>query len=406
MKTTSLSRSPFSSMSLLYGAGIAFDMFKFIFFVLLGAEAIFLSDVVISDLLPKVLDHQSGFTSLLTLIVYTMPGVALIALPLAVLVGSYLVIMNRRQAIEFAVIAGAGLSTWTLINLTVLIGFAALIASNLFSGFIEPHARYLVNKTIHNIQHDAIREGRIAPGKFYQIGSYAVFASSGQFSDAAHNLFFHRQVDPTKDRIITADQSIRLYEPRISGVGLLLQDVAVYELEKKKSHTVTEKPSLSEEVCTNCTEGDGTGSLRVGLSNQMFVQFEEADLPTLKPRESKRLQWTNLELLQRGHGDRRAVSILAERLLRDILCFLAPLLGLLAAAVTTNKTYLLALPTAGGVVLGAQFLGSYGMKSLASIGLAGTVAILGLMTLVIVLAAAFVVLRYEHGFIRPLGARV
>ena len=176
----------FGPLSLRYRMGFAFDVLKFTFLVLLGAEAIFLSDVLISNLLPKVLDHQAGFLSLMALIAFTIPGVLVIAMPLAILVGSYMIIMSRRQAAEFAVIAGMGLSSSSLIRLTALIGFGALIVSHLLSGFMEPLARYQLSKTLFQVKYNAIREGRIAPGEFYQIGDYAVFASSGQINDAAH----------------------------------------------------------------------------------------------------------------------------------------------------------------------------------------------------------------------------
>ena len=258
MNVASPSWRSIGPLSLRYGAGIAFDVFKFAFLVLLGAEAIFLSDVLMSNLLPTVLDHQASFLSLVVLIAFTVPGVMVIALPLSLLVGSYMVIMNRRQATEFVILADMGRSLRALIILIGLIGFGGLVVSHLLSGFIEPLTRYNLSRTLFHIEYDALREGRIASGKFYQIGDNAVFASSGQFSDAARKLFVHQKVDETKNRIIMADQSIRLKEPQISGMGLLLQDVAVYEFE---TGGIPSAPSPPKPTCVDCADQPDTEEL-------------------------------------------------------------------------------------------------------------------------------------------------
>lgn len=403
MAAASLPRRSFGPLLLRYGAAMAFDVFKYAFFVLLGAEAIFLSDVLISNLLPKVLDHQASFLSLILLIVFSIPGVIIIALPLAIMIGSYIVVMSRRQATEFAAIAGMGFGSRALINLFAIIGLGALAVSHVLSGYVEPLARYQLSNTLFQLENDALREGRIAPGEFYQIGDYAVFISGGQINGTAHKFFVHERVNPATERIIMADQSIRLREPQISGIGLLLQDVAVYEFE---NDGMTSAKSSSEQTCVGCTQDSEMLTLRIKASNKTFVQLREANLPVQKPRGGQTSEWTNLELLQRDQYDRETTATLGERLLRDLLCFFAPLIGLLAAAATTNKTYLFALPTAGGIVLGAQFLGSYGVKSIAGIGLFGTIAGLSVLAAVTALAIAFAVLRRERGFISPLGAGV
>lgn len=409
MEIVSPLRRSFGPMSLFYGAGIASQIFKFALVVLLGAEAIFLSDVVVSNLLPTILEHQAGFLNLLALIIFTMPGVMLIAFPLAVLVGSYIVIMNRRQAAEFAIIAGTGLSSRSLVVLTVLVGLGALIVSNLISGFVEPLARYELSKTLFSVKNDALRDGRIPSGEFYQIGDYAIFASSGQINNTARNVFFHEQVDQETDRILMADHSVRLRQPEISGIGLLLQDVAVYELEANKSDqaaNVSSDAKGPQKVSANGDEESNTKALRVAVSNRMFLQFEEGDLPSLRARETQSSQLTNLELLQSDPNDKWTVLTFTERLVRDLLSFLAPMIALLAVVMTTSRTYLIVMPAAGGIVLGAQFLGSFGVKSLIPLGLYGAVACLFLLTAVIAACLVLAILKREHGIIRPMGARV
>ena len=95
-----------STLTQRYAAGLVLDAWKFAFIVLAGAEAIFLSDALISNLLPVVLEHQAGILNLLTLVVLSVPVVLVIALPLALLVGAYFAFLRRRQVAEFTVIAG------------------------------------------------------------------------------------------------------------------------------------------------------------------------------------------------------------------------------------------------------------------------------------------------------------
>ena len=137
-----------------------------------------------------------------------------------------------------------------------------------------------------------------------------------------------------------------------------------------------------------------------------FVRFPETDLPPLRPRGYRTSEKTNLELLQRDPNHRKTAATFAERMLRDLLCFFAPLIGLLAAAMTTNRTYLFALPTAGALVLCAQFLGSYSVKSLAGLGLYGTMASLVVLSVGMAVAVVIAIQQHKRGFIRPLGARV
>ena len=56
--------------------------------------------------------------------------------------------------------------------------------------------------------------------------------------------------------------------------------------------------------------------------------------------------------------------------------------------------------------LGAQFLGSYGIKSLAGLGLYGTVTCLILLAAGIILVVTIAILQREREFIRPMGARM
>ena len=400
-------RRTWGTLAQRYAARLIADAWKFAFFVLAGAEAIFLSDALISNLLPVVLEHQAGLSSLLALMVLSVPVVLVIALPLALLVGSYFAYLRRRQAAEFTVIAGMGYSSRSLIALAVLIGLAGMAASLLLSGFAEPLARHQLAETMFHIQYDALREGKIAAGKFYKIGQYAVFASSGRISDSANNIFVHQRVNSQKDRIVMAKHAVRYRgAERSTNIGLLLEGVMIFDLEHQQPDRNSGAPTSGPGECSGCDNTATVPPFQIMHFNRMFVEFPSATLPSLGPRTSRREEQTSLELLVQGPHEERVTAILGDRMLRGLICFLTPLLGLLGVALTSDRTYLFALPVAGGAVLCAGFFGSYGVEFLAPQGMIATLGIPALLAIAATLAIAVWIRHRESGFVRPLGVWV
>lgn len=373
-----------------------YDVFKLTVLVLLGAQAIFLSNVVVADLLPEVMEHQAGLGNLATLVVLTIPGVMVIALPLAVVVGSYLVVMNRRAFGEFASFAGMGFSSNGLLKLMAAIGAGAIVVSHLTSGYAEPMARYALAKTLFNIENDAVREGRIAAGEFNAIGDYVVFAEAGRFNATANGLFIHERIDEDSTRFITADRSWRIPGEDRPGLELILGDVAVYQFE------ADERADQSIPICEGCFPE----TAEVMLSDQMYVQFREPAASSLRTRDARVADWTNLELLMAGTSQAGASATLSERLLRDLLCLVAPFVALLAAALTTTRTYLFALPLAGGVVLAAQFLGTFAAQSFVGVGVTTVLIVVLALAALAGCALSAIITRRQSGLIQPLEIRL
>ncbi|MFY0596614.1 MAG: LptF/LptG family permease [Cognatishimia sp.] len=379
-----------------YRAMFAYEVFRLTFFVLLGAQAIFLTNVVVADLLPEIIEHQAGLGNFIALTVLTVPGVLVIALPLAVLLGSYLVIMNRRAFGEFASFAGMGFSCKGLLQLNFAIGFGAILVSHLISGYAEPLARYQLAKTLFDIKNDAVREGRIAAGEFNTIGDYVVFADSGRFNKTARGLFIHERLDDGTIRFVTAHHSLRAPVEEQLGLGLILGDVAVYQF------SFDEGLSQSTEPCAGCV----AETAEITLSEKMFIQFREPEAAELPARRSRVLDQTNLELLRSGTNDADAAATVAERFLRDLLCLVAPFVALLAAALTTPRTYLYALPLAGALVLSSQFLGTFLVQSLTGAGMFTMLTGIAAVATAIGIALIAVIIRRESGLIQPLDTRL
>lgn len=379
-----------------YRVVFAYEVFRLAFFVLMGAQAIFLTNVVVADLLPEAIEHQAGLANFLVLTALTVPGVLVIALPLAVLVGSYLVIMNRRASGEFASFAGMGFTNKGLLQLNFGIGLGAILVSHLISGYAEPLARYQLAKTSFDIKNDAVREGRIAAGEFNAVGDYVFFANSGRFNETARGLFIHERLDDGTTRFVTAHHSFRAPAEEELGLGLILGDVAVYQF------STDEATSQSTEPCDGCA----SETAEITLSEQMFIQFQEPETAELPERRSRVPDWTNLELLSSGTDNIDAAATLAERFLRDLLCLLAPFVALLAATLTTPRTHLFALPLAGGLVLSAQFLGTFLVQSLTGAGMFTMFAGIATVAAFIGIALTVGFIRRESGLIQPLETRL
>src|SRR5690606_12519512 len=98
-----------------------------------------------------------------------------LALPLALMIGVYRVILRCREDREFLVLAGMGVGLHQFIGLATVIGACAMVDSLFVSGTVDPLARFAHRLVLFNAQHEALRGG-ITPGQFYFFDAYTVFA--------------------------------------------------------------------------------------------------------------------------------------------------------------------------------------------------------------------------------------
>jgi len=383
-------------VSIGYVAGIFFAVMLSTALVLIGVEAIFVSDLVINRLLPHVLEHQAGFLNLIYLIILTIPRVLYIALPLALAVATYLVLLRRREAHEFTVIAGMGFSARAIVAIALLIGLTGQSISLLVSGYLEPHARRLMDEAVFDIQFAALRDGQIAAGKFYEIEEFAVFAASGRIGEVAKNVFIHRRGADNRYRIIVANHTIRMKVPSRNNIGLILEDATIHDF---KDPVVDKNvPTVDEKInCPTCPPTGQIAPLSRMKLNHLFIEFPTSKLPVHVPDGGSISQSSSWNLLARLGESRRISQELSERFWRSLLCFVAPLLALLAMAITTPRTYLVALPAACAMVLAGSFFGSRIIRNLIPIVDGGIFWLLTIATIVTALVLMVLIRRFEHG---------
>jgi lipopolysaccharide export LptBFGC system permease protein LptF len=388
-----------------YGRSLFLDAMVRALIALATVEAIFLSDVVVSYLLPRVLEHDAGFLNLAVLVGLALPEVLAIALPLILLIATYLTVVRRREAREFITVAGAGYGVHTLVTLASLIGLCGLSFSLLITCYAEPHSRYLTRKTLFDIVHGTLRDGELSPAKFYEIGDLVVFAASGRIANVARNTFTHQRQSDSQFRVIVASKTARMDFVERSRPGLMLENAAIYEFETNM--TANGKAREAEMgTCAGCDAFRDTSSLKVMRSERLFVEMPSAQLPYLGPRGESIEERTAFELLSSDAAVATAASTLGVRLQRSFLCFLVPLLAVLAAQLTTPKTSLVALPAAALAVLMVSFFSPYAMSIISSAGMSGTLVFVVAWSAIAALILVRLIRRFEAGCVNPTGVRL
>ena len=202
----SVSHSAHRPVSLLYLANLSADIGKITLIVLITIEGLFVSDIIVSRVLPELLAHGSGISTIALIVLYAAPNGLFIALPTALLIGVYIVVLRRREDQEFKIFAGMGYSPWILNITAVTIGLVGAVVSLVLSGFVEPTARFQLTSTLEGVAHQAIRDGELTSGRFYQVADMTFYAASGRMNKAAGDVFLYQKQSGDGGRVIIASQ--------------------------------------------------------------------------------------------------------------------------------------------------------------------------------------------------------
>ena len=385
-----------------YAGGLLVDVGKLILAFVAGVEAIFLSDLIIAHILPHVLDHRASLWNVLVVAALSMPGGLYIALPVAVLAAVYFVLLRRREAREFIILAGMGRGIGPLVRFVVMVGLIGLALSLYLSGHAEPLSRYLAQKTMDEVRIEAIRTSSIGAGKFYHLSGNTVFAGGGQTRSIASKVFFLQDLGDDQYRLVTAAQSQRLNAPEMTTAGVILHDAAAYDFE------IRNHARIDEDDAQHCTGCDTLEIIPGGArtSNQILISLPSMSLPGSDPRGGRIEERASFELLEDDLNSDAVKRTLGERLLRGLLVFVAPLIGLLAVVLTRPALYLAALPGGAALVLAGSFFGPQLVEELLPSGFAALAGILIAGTLV--LSGLFIALIYhfESGGIQNGGVQL
>ena len=370
-----------------YLSGIALQLLLILLFV----EAILLAEKL-NDVLRAALDRQAHFSDIALLLLFTAPAVFDLALPLALMIAVYRVVLRRREDRELLVLSSAGIGSTRFVWWAMSIGLAAQLVSLVVSGAIEPRAKFAERSVLFGAQYDALRGG-IASGQFYFFGKNAVYASRQDQKSSDRPLFIYQSdVNANNsDRVIDANHARLVGPDRDGNLTLLLRDFTTldYGFDKSDGHWVVQ-----------------SGSTRIGQYDQ---ELSLDQLLRFQPRGSSVGERTSVELvkasLASGRADTANVTEAGRRFARSLLCLIAPLIAGLALAFTNQATRSLALPAACGVLMSFDLAAATLVENQARAGLIAVVVMLLVAASVVVGALMYQLITRQHTIVIPALAR-
>ncbi|MCW5702400.1 MAG: LptF/LptG family permease, partial [Bradyrhizobium sp.] len=163
-------------------------------------EGLYLSERFIS-ILKLVIDKPVGLENVLPLLASAAPEVHL-ALPLAILIATYRVILLSRENREFVVLASGGQSILPLLQFASAVGLSAMTFSLLVSGEVAPRAKFAFRANVDAIQYEALRGGS-TPGQFLYFPNHTIYVWPTE-RGSSHPIFVKQILDDNSNRIVNA----------------------------------------------------------------------------------------------------------------------------------------------------------------------------------------------------------
>ena len=348
-------------------------------------EGVFLAEklagILEDAIAAKMTASQIGVTLLAT-----APEILDLALPAALLIAVYRVVIRLREDSELVVIASAGIGAQALLVLLLGLAVPGLLASLLVSGFVEPHSRFLQRKILFDSAYGALRDGT-ATGEFHFAQGYTAFADPESRTVRQHQLFLHRSLDSATDRVVLAKQ-FRLLPEGDGWFTLRLQDFAVYDFPSPRGLVGQGADGLPPAE-------PRMGSMRIGNFQQ---DLAVNSLIYFAPRTSASEQ-TLTELIAGGSWSESML-----RIFKSLLCLLAPISALLGVTFTGRRSMFVALPGAVLVLMSVDVGGTALLRgAMAPYPVATALALTALTPISLLLLGRLVVARQDKLLKSALG---
>ncbi len=339
------------ALSPTYRKSLIRDMACLLLALLLGIEAIFLSDKLLTDLLLAAVNYGHGAGFLLRASVLAMPEILALGLPLALTMTVFLVLLHRREAGDFVALAQTGFAPGTVIGLSLGLGGLGFAAALAIGGFLAPLAEHRLGMLLHQARFAVLTTG--TPGIRNVIdldGATFLYHRLPPGDEASARVFLHMPADAGDIRVITArDSHVRFEAP--GGAGAL---------------------SLTGAQVTGFS-ADAPPGLRRDLALQTARMVYHADafsVPPFPPRGSAAATLTLPELLAPPAGLEAAAREAAVRMvLAAVLALISPLVAAAAMGLTRRAMVPLAGPAGVGLVLAGGFAIASVAERLARFGL-------------------------------------
>jgi lipopolysaccharide export system permease protein len=344
-------------------------------------EAIFLSERSIS-ILRMIIDEPIGLANFVPLLAWTAPEVH-IALPIAVLIAVYRMVLRSRERLEFIALASGGQSAFPLLRSSMLVALLVLASSLLISGVVAPYAKFSFRHEVDEVRYEALRAGS-KPGQFLHFPNYTIYVFPSAKGQMKRPVFVKQQIiDDKTYRIVNSGQTDLIDGPQASHMTIRMFDVTINNLPNQNERWRVRRPErfadAGKSFCSGCE--NGMQSLR---TVSLVKELDLGDLVHFEPRGTTLEEWTTPELLgwTTAPGNRTAMPGATldalQRLARALLCFLAPFLAWLLLTLTTRRSLAFALPAACAVLMCADIMFSQ-LISVAAQNGGGAVATIALV---------------------------
>lgn len=407
--------------------------------VIVLIEAIFLAEHF-TWVFRDAVRHEADLAGIALVLICTSTEIFDLALAVAILMASYLMLLRMRESRELLVLFGSGLGPYQLGVLVLVVALAGQVVGIIGSGVADPLSRYAQRSILFSSELRSLKKG-VAKNEFYYFPSYVAYAmdhveggappprapqsavgvavidaSGGPAKAAAkgrdRTLFVYQQTAPHTSRVITAAQA-RLDGPDLSGrIVLNLNDFTSHTFaDAHPMPNANGTPTRADPLnCANCTEFLKEGPpVTMNVRNMSQLMMVDQLLPFTSRASNTAEQTVFEQLFVPDYHDKEAraaqMRLLAERFSRSLLSFLAPLVALLGVALTNRMTNWLALPLSCLALMAVNLLCEWVITTAAPLSVAG--ALVPVLLLYAGIAyAVFTSIVWRHGeFVRPQLAR-
>jgi lipopolysaccharide export LptBFGC system permease protein LptF len=394
--------------------------------VLILIESIFLAEHI-TWVFRDAVRHDADLSGIGLILAFTSTEIFDLALAVAILMAGYLTLLRMRESRELLVLFGSGLGPYQLGALIAILSLVGLLIGLAGSGVADPLSRYAQRSILFSSELRSLKKG-VAKNEFYYFPSYVAYAmdhveggappprapGAVPVIDASakpvhdRTLFVYQQTGANTSRVVTAAQA-RLDGPDRSGrIVLNLNDFTSHTFDDPHPPPTDDRQARPV-PCKTCTqilkEGAPAELPPISMKVRDMSQLMMVDqLLPFTARSSNVAEQTIFEqLFAPDTGAKRAdqMKLLAERISRSLLSFLAPLMALLGVAMTNRLTNWFALPLTCLMLMAVNLLCEWVITSSAPLSVAGAV-LPPLLLYGGIAYAVFTVIVWRHNdFVRP-----
>ncbi len=324
---------------------------KLITALLVGAfivVGIYLTEELVG-LLRLIGEAQAAVSTLWYMLALIAPNILDVAMPLATLIAMYRILLEAREQRELVVLAASSVGAQHFLR---LLAIGACISASLtlaVSGFLEPSTRHEYRSKVFELFHASV-SGGLPAEKIFHFGTNTVINRAKDRADGIHRLFLVEQVPGNPDRVITAERSLLAGPDPAGDYSLHIRDFLL--------HTIPEDQGPEDQGPDDQREGM-FDTMRTWEANRLVYQVALSRFLNFPPRRRFIEEWSTPELLNFDPPGRQTDAHLREaavRIVRGLLCFLAPVLAVFALALTWQRTQIVTLPVACGQILFIDFI--------------------------------------------------